>query len=76
MDIALWITVLGRSLVGVLAAGGKNQQAELLNDALSALREGRNVDDLMRKYAEDWEANGEPSFESIAATRQSIQDRM
>jgi hypothetical protein len=76
MNIELWFTVLARSLASVLVAQGKNEQAALLNDAASAVREGRNVDDLMQQYADDWAANGEPTFDQIAATRQAIQDRM
>lgn len=76
MDILVWLPVLARSMSVVLAAQGKTEQASLLNDAASAALKGKNVDDLMRQYAEEWEANGEPTFEQIAATRRAIQDRM
>lgn len=76
MDIKLLFLVLARSVAGVLVAQGKSEEAALLNDLASAARTGKNVDDLLLKYAEDWATNGEPSFEQIAAMRKAIQERM
>jgi hypothetical protein len=76
MDIQLWLTVLLRAVGAGLATQGKTEQAALLNDAASAVRSGKNVDDIMRSVADKWEAEGEPSFDEIALARQAIQDRM
>lgn len=76
MDIQLWLTVILRAVGAGLATQGKTEQAALLNDAASAMRAGKNVDDVMQAVAAQWEAEGEPSFESIAAARQEIQARM
>ena len=76
MDYSILFSVLTRAVAGILLTQGKTDQAALLNDAAAAVGAGKNVDDIMRRYAQDWDANGEPSFESIAQTRQSIQERM
>jgi hypothetical protein len=76
MDIQVWLIVLTRAVAGVLAANGKNQQAAYLNDALAAVKAGKNVDHIMRQHAERWEQNGEPSFDEIAQDRQRIQELM
>lgn len=76
MDIQLWLTVILRAVGAGLVTQGKPEQAALLNDAATALRSGKNVDDVMQAVADKWEAEGEPSFDDIAAARQAIQDRM
>lgn len=76
MDLGLWLPVLFRAVSAGLAANGKADQAALLNDAASALREGRDIDDIMREYANQWETTGEPSFDQIAEARRKIQERM
>lgn len=76
MDIQLWLTVLLRAVGAGLASQGKSEQASLLNDAATALRAGKNVDDIMQGVADRWEQVGEPSFDEIAAARQAIQGRM
>lgn len=76
MDIQLWLTVLLRAVGAGLTTQGKTEQASLLNDAATALRAGKNVDDVMQAVADKWAAEGEPSFEDIAAARQRIQERM
>lgn len=76
MNIQLWLPVILRAVGVGLASQGKTDHAALLNDAASAVRSGKNVDDIMQSVADKWEAEGEPSFDDIAAARQAIQDRM
>lgn len=76
MDYSILFSILARSVAGILVTQGKSDQAALLNDAAAAVGAGKNVEDIMRRYAQDWETAGEPTFESIAQTRQSIQERM
>lgn len=75
-QIQLWFTVLLRAVGAGLATQGKSEQADLLNDAASALRAGKNIDDVMQAVADKWATEGEPSFDDISIARQAIQARM
>jgi hypothetical protein len=72
-DPQIWIPFLGQLGVSVLSAQGKTEQAGLVSDALAAAQAGKNVDDILRKKAEDWATNGEPSVEQLVEARKEIQ---
>lgn len=76
MDIQLLLLVLSRIVSGVLVTQGQAELGGLLNDITTAIKQGKQVDDLLAAIAAKWEAEGPPSFESIAAHRQDIQARM
>lgn len=76
MNLNIWLSVLARSIGASLIAQGKVEQGQLLLDAASAARAGRNVDDIMEQIAKDWEEHGEPSFDQIEARRKAIQARL
>lgn len=76
MDPILLLTLLTRITGGVLISQGQPELGALLGDLATAAKQGKAVDDIMAKIAEQWEAEGPPSSESIAAHRQSIQGRI
>jgi hypothetical protein len=76
MNAALLLPVLTRAVAVALGAQGKTEYASLLNDLVSAASAGHNVDALLAEIAVEWDRNGEPSFEEIAAKRQQIKARI
>jgi hypothetical protein len=76
MELQALLMLIGQALVPLLTSLGKNHQAEFLTDALAAVSAGKNIDDILKQAADDWKANGEPTFDQIATARQAIQARM
>ncbi len=75
MDPVFWI-LLAKALVPSLVSLGKPELAGVLNDAIAAFKAGKNIDDAMKEFVARWEAEGEPSFDSIEKARQDIQARI
>jgi hypothetical protein len=76
MNLLTLLTLIGQAVMPLLISAGKSHQADFINDALAAVAAGKNIDDILAKAAADWKANGEPTFDEIAAARAEIQARM
>jgi hypothetical protein len=68
-----WATILLQILAGAAKEQGKHDQAAIINNALTAVQAGRDVDATMQKFAEEWQALGAPSVATIKASRKAIQ---
>lgn len=76
MPTQLLILMIGRLTSTLLISKGEEEIGGLLNDALTAYRLGKPVDDILQALSDKWDAEGAPSYDDIAAHRKSIQERI
>lgn len=73
-SVLLWLTVLTHAFGQAFKdIPGLGPTAELLSDIAAATRSGRNIDGTLQAAADQWEKNGAPTFDELAAHRIAIQ---